>query len=111
MTVAVDLLSWVLLLAGTALVVVGGIGILRFPDAYTRMHATSLTDTLGSALVLGGLMVQSGFALVTVKLALILAFLMFTTPAATHAFGQTALRGGLKPLGEDWRDRQAGPPS
>lgn len=103
MSTAADVLSWALLLAGAGLVLTGGIGMLRFPDAYTRMHATSLTDTLGSALILAALMVQSGLALVTVKLALILAFLLFTTPAATHAFGQTALRGGLKPLGEDWR--------
>lgn len=103
MSVAADVLSWALLLAGAGLVLTGGIGMLRFPDAYTRMHATSLTDTLGSALILAALMVQSGLALVTVKLALILAFLLFTTPAATHAFGQTALHGGLKPLGEDWR--------
>lgn len=109
MTVAVDALSWALLLAGAGLVLTGGIGMLRFPDAYTRMHATSLTDTLGSALILAALMVQSGPTLVTVKLGLILAFLLFTTPAATHAFGQTALRGGLTPLGEDWRTREPPP--
>lgn len=100
MNLVVTALSWVALMTGCGLVLTGGIGMVRFPDAYTRMHATSLTDTLGSALILGGLMLQSGFSLVTVKLALVMGFLLFTAPVATHAFGQTALQGGLRPLGE-----------
>jgi multicomponent Na+:H+ antiporter subunit G len=96
----VDLLSWAALLGGGALVAIGGFGMLRFPDAYTRMHATSITDSLGSALVLGGLALQAGAALTTVKLALVFMLLFFTSPVATHAFAQTALLGGLRPLGE-----------
>lgn len=98
MSLVWDALSWALLLAGGALVVIGGIGMLRFPDAYTRMHATGITDTLGAALILAGLMVQAGPTLMAVKLGFILVFLLFTTPAATHAFAQTALRNGLKPV-------------
>lgn len=98
MTVLLGALSWALLLAGSALVVIGGVGMLRFPDAYTRMHATGITDTLGAALILTGLMVQAGLTLMTAKLGFILFFLLFTTPAATHAFAQTALRNGLKPF-------------
>lgn len=100
MSLAIDLLSWAALLGGGALVVIGGIGMLRFPDAYTRMHATSITDTFGSALVLGGLALQAGLTLTTVKLALVFMLLFFTSPVATHAFAQTALLGGLRPVGQ-----------
>lgn len=109
MTLALDLLTWALLLAGTALVLIGGIGMLRFPDAYTRMHATGITDTLGAALILAGLGVQAGLTLMTVKLGFILVFLLFTTPAATHAFAQTAMRNGLEPVRTVAPDRTDAP--
>lgn len=98
MAVAADIVSWVLLLTGGFFVLVGGIGILRMPDVYTRGHAASLTDTLGSALILSGLMVQAGPTLVTVKLILILAFFFFTSPTSSHALLHTAYSAGVKPL-------------
>jgi len=61
-----DLLQWlsaVLLLSGGLLGVIGGIGILRFPDFYTRLHAAGVTDTLCAGLFLGGLALQFGFTL------------------------------------------------
>lgn len=100
-TTLVELATWALLLAGSGFVLIGGVGMLRFPDAYTRMHATSITDTLGAGLILLGLMLQAGFTLMSVKLGFIMVFLLFTTPAATHAFAQTALRNGLIPITAD----------
>jgi multicomponent Na+:H+ antiporter subunit G len=61
MELALDIVSAVLLAAGTFLVFVGGVGVMRMPDFYTRMHAASLTDTGGAALVIAGLLVQGGF--------------------------------------------------
>lgn len=99
MTVAaVDLLSWACLLAGGFFGIVGGIGILRFPDVFTRFHAAGITDTLGAGLILLGLMLQAGWSLVTVKLLLILAFGLVTSPTATHALAKAALHGRVKPL-------------
>lgn len=98
MATIIDLLSWGLLLAGCAFLVIGGIGVLRFPDIYTRLHAASLTDTAGSGLIVAGLMLQSGFSLVTVKLLLILVFLFFTSPASAHALARTALASGREPV-------------
>ena len=49
-----DILSWILLTSGGAFVLIGGIGALRFPDVYTRMHAASVTDTLAAFLILFG---------------------------------------------------------
>ena len=69
MSLAVDIVSWILLSVGSLLVLSGGIGVLRLHDVYTRMHAASLTDTGASLLILTGLIMQAGFTLITVKLA------------------------------------------
>lgn len=92
-----DILSWILLLTGGALVMVGGIGLIRLPDFFSRLHAVSIPDTLGAALITAGLMIQAGLTLVSLKLLLILLFLLFTGPTATHALAKTALHGRLKP--------------
>lgn len=98
MTVAiVDLLSWTCLLAGGFFSIVGGIGIVRFPDLFTRFHAAGVTDTLAAGLILIGLMLQAGWSLVTIKLLLILAFGLLTSPTATHALAKAALHGRVKP--------------
>lgn len=96
-----DAVSWILLVAGSALVVIGGIGVLRLPDFYTRTHAASLTDTMGAGLIVLGLIVQAGFGLVTAKLVFILLFLWVTTPTAAHALARAALSDGLAPKTDD----------
>lgn len=95
---AIDLLSWLCLLAGGWFAMVGGLGLLRMPDFYTRMHAASVTDTLGAALLLFGLVLQAGFTLVAGKLIILGLFIFFTSPAATHALAKAAFARGLKPL-------------
>lgn len=90
-------LSVALLGAGGFFVVVGGIGVLRMPDLYTRVHAASVTETLGTMLILSGLMLHSGWELATFKLFAILVFLLFTAPVASYALANAALLGGLKP--------------
>jgi multicomponent Na+:H+ antiporter subunit G len=98
MTLAIDIASWILLVTGGLFSVVGGIGLLRMPDFYTRVHAASVTDTLGVGFILLGLMLQAGWTLVTVKLVIIGLLIFFTTPAATHALARAALGRGLEPL-------------
>ncbi len=98
MALIVDALSWACLLAGGFLGISGGVGILRFPDFFTRLHAAGVTDTLCTALILLGLMMQAGWGLVAVKLVFIILFLLLTSPTATHALARAALHGGLKPL-------------
>jgi multicomponent Na+:H+ antiporter subunit G len=92
-----DIISWVLLTGGAFFVLVGGIGALRMPNLYTRMHAASVTDTMGAALVLGGVMVQAGLSLATIKLAAILLFLLITSPTSSYALAHAALLAGVKP--------------
>ena len=98
MNIVLDVLSWACLAGGGFFCVVGGIGLIRMPDFYTRMHAASVTETLGAGLILLGLMLQAGFTLVTAKLLLICLFIFLTSPAATHALAKAALLRGLQPL-------------
>jgi len=98
MSVAVDALSWVLLIAGGAFCVIGALGLVRMPDFFTRMHAASVVDTLGAGLMLVGLILQAGFTLATVKLVAIGLLILLTSPAATHALAQAAMARGVKPL-------------
>ncbi len=102
----IDFLSWLLMSAGGLFILVGGIGALRLPDLYTRMHAASVTDSIAPALILGGLMLQSGLTLATVKLVAILLFLLLTGPTATNALASASLLAGnrtemAKPYSEE----------
>jgi multicomponent Na+:H+ antiporter subunit G len=92
------LASWLMLVTGSGFVLIGGIGAVRMPNLYTRVHASSLTDSLGPMLVLGGLMLQSGLALETLKLVAILIFMLLTGPTATYALANAALLSGMKPV-------------
>ena len=96
-----EIASWVLLLAGSFITVAGSVGVLRFPDFYSRMHAAAIIDTFGAELLCFGMILQAGLSLVTVKLIFILLFLFFTSPTATHAVANAAYRSGLKPVGRD----------
>lgn len=98
MSAVLDLLSWILLVAGGLFCVIGGIGLLRMPDFYTRVHAASMTDTLGAGLILLGLMLQAGWTLVAAKLAIVGLLIFFTSPVAGHALARAALGRGLAPL-------------
>ncbi len=98
MQIVLDIVSWLLLIAGSSFALIGAVGLIRFPDVYARMHAAGITDTLGAGLILAGLMVQGGFTLVTAKLALILIFLLYTSPTSTYALANAAYSRGHQPL-------------
>ncbi len=98
MEVFLDVLSWIFLITGSFFAVVGGIGVIRMPDLFTRLHAAGVTDTGGAGLILVGLMFQGGMTLVTVKLLLVLGFLWFSSPVSTYALARAALAGGEEPF-------------
>ena len=97
MSIVVDLATWLLLISGAVFSIIGGFGIVRLPEFFSRMHAGGITDTLGAGLIIGGLMLQGGFSLVTVKLFMIIFFLIITSPTACHALAKSALVQGLEP--------------
>lgn len=96
-----EILTWLSFLIGGFFLIAGGVGLLRFPDFYTRMHAAGMTDTLGAALLLFGMVLQSGDPLTAVKLVLIGFFIFFTSPTSTYAIANAAFSQGLKPILHD----------
>ena len=93
-----DLLSAACVFAGGFFLLVGGIGLVRLPDLFTRLHAVGVGDTLGLGLFVLGFVIQAGFGSVSLKLLLVLAFLLLTGPVACHALAKAALHGGVRPL-------------
>lgn len=92
-----DILSWILLTTGAGFVLIGGIGALRLPDFYTRLHAASLTETMASILIFTGMILQTGISFESMKLLAILAFLLLTAPTASYTLANAALQSGISP--------------
>ena len=78
--------------------VIGALGLVRMPNLFPRMHASSVTDTFGVLILLVGLVFIAGFSLVSVKLIFLALFLALTGPTATHAIARAAIYAGVKPI-------------
>jgi len=85
------IIGWILLLLGSAFCLIGTLGLMRFPDFFSRVHAAGIIDSLGAILILLGLITQTQDVLIIIKLLLILLFMMLTGPTAVHALARTAL--------------------
>ncbi len=109
MSTVLEVLSWACLIAGGVFSVIGGIGLVRMPDFYTRMHGASITETLGAGLLLIGMILQAGLSLIAVKLVMIGLLIFFTSPAATHALAKAAYIRGLRPLLGSAEERSSKP--
>lgn len=104
----VDVLSWALILLGSFFTIVGTLGLVRMPDVFTRMHAASVTETLGVGFLILGMCLQAGVGLVTLKLFFLLALFFFTAPVVTHALAQACMHEGIRPvLAEDRRAKKS----
>ncbi len=103
MTILTNWLAGALLAGGAFFLLTGALGMVRLPDVFTRMHAGGMTETMGAGMILGGFALYSladGWG-VTARLLLILIFLWFTSPIASHAVARAALSGGIRPLTAD----------
>jgi multicomponent Na+:H+ antiporter subunit G len=104
----IDLVSWVLIALGAFFTLVGAFGVVRMPELFTRMHAASVTDTLGAGFLILAMALQGGLSLVTLKLLFLLILFVFMGPVVTHALAQAALHEGTPPLlTEDRRGERA----
>ncbi len=92
-----------LVAAGALLAIIGALGVLRFPDVFTRIHAASITDTGGASLVILGLGLIAGLTPLTLKLLLVWVFIILATPAAANALANAAFGSGEAP----WRSGDA----
>ena len=87
-----------LCLIGACLAIIGTVGVLRFPDFYTRLHTASVTDTSAALSMILGMALMSEHWLVLVKLGVIWIFLFTTGPTSSHAVANAAHTAGLEPL-------------
>jgi len=101
-----DVISSILLIAGVFFGLSGAMGIFKFPDFFTRIHAASITDSIATILIISGLLLQTSLDLNTAKLMFILVFLMITSPTASHALAKSARHGGLLTLTEVKENQQ-----
>ncbi len=84
-----DIVSAVSLIGGLFFLLVGTLGLLRLPDVYCRLHATTKCDTLGVGLILLSLALQSSMV-VAIKLGIIVLFVLITNPTAAHVIARAA---------------------
>lgn len=105
MDIFMNILSGLFLLIGSFMCISGGVGILRFPDFHTRMHAVGVTDTLATGMILIGLMLQMPDGLVVLKLIIILLMTLFISPTASHALAKAAMNNDVKPISMDNDDK------
>ncbi|MCP1727062.1 multicomponent Na+:H+ antiporter subunit G [Natronospira proteinivora] len=97
MELFINLISGTMLAVGSLLLLIGGVGLIRFPDFYSRIQAAGITDSLCSILILVGLMLQADTIPVAAKLLFTLLFLLFTAPTASHALAKAARHSKLDP--------------
>ncbi len=92
-----EFLTLFLLLAGAGFFLAGTVGLLRFPDVYTRLHALTKADNVGLGLVVAGLALQAESWAVVGKLLLIWLLVLLASASVAHLVARTALRKGIKP--------------
>lgn len=91
-----EILAWGSAVTGSFLLLAGGIGMLRMPGFFPRVHAAGLIDLLGTLLLLLALMLHVGWAPATFKIALIAVLTVITAPASVHAMCKVARHHGVR---------------
>ena len=97
MAAATDWLAAALIAAGTFFFLAGTVGLLRFPDVYSRLHALSKADNLGLGLVVAGLALQAGSLLDVVRLLLVWVLVLIASATTAHVISRSALHQGIPP--------------
>ena len=95
-----DIITGIFFFIGSISIIIGACGLIKLPDVFSRIHAAGMIDTGGSAFFLLGMIVQSGWSLITVKLVLIGIFIFFTSPVTSHVTANLALEKNLTPVGK-----------
>lgn len=92
-----DFFTLLLLIAGAFFYIAGTVGLLRFPDIYTRLHALTKADNLGLGLIIAGLALQADSLTVVFKLALIWLLVLLASASVAHLVARSAQQKGIKP--------------
>jgi multicomponent Na+:H+ antiporter subunit G len=92
------MIGFALIIAGSVISVIGAIGLIRFPDIYSRTHAQTVVNVGGTCLILIGVFFEAPlFSLYSVKSILLIIFIFLTSPVGTHAIARAAYKSGVKP--------------
>lgn len=92
-----ELIANILVIAGSLFIFSTAIGMIRFPDFYTRLHAGSKCLVGGGVSTLLGCIILKGYSFISLKLLIIIAFLIISNPVAIHAIARSAHKYGIKP--------------
>ena len=92
----VDWVSTLLFVCGAAFFLAGTVGLLRFPDVYTRLHALTKVDNLGLGFVVLGLMLQADSWSVVLKLMLVWALALAASATICYLIAESAMRTGVR---------------
>jgi multicomponent Na+:H+ antiporter subunit G len=90
-------LGGLVVLAGLVFMLGGALGVLRFPDFYTRLHAARVADAVGATIVVLGLAVSAGDGMMALKLLMLAALVAALGPTLSHLLANAAHAAGLAP--------------
>ncbi|MGK3999331.1 monovalent cation/H(+) antiporter subunit G [Sorangium sp. So ce1024] len=95
-----DVVPGVLFAVGAFFFFAGTVGLLRFPDVYTRLHALTKADNLGLGFVSAGLALEAGELSVVLKLGITWGFVLLSSAVTCHLIAKAAWHGGIRPWGK-----------
>ena len=91
-----QVISYAFIVIGLGFDIFGCVGLLRLPDVYNRLQATTKCVTLGTCSILLGVFILKGFGVTGVKAMLVAVFLLLTSPVSAHALARGAYKSGVK---------------
>ena len=100
MDLILDIITGICFFVGSLSIIIGACGLIKLPDVFSRIHAAGMIDTGGTAFFLLGMILQTGWSLITFKLILIGIFIFFTSPVTSHVTVNLARQKNLVPLGK-----------
>ena len=98
MDTLINLISFIFIFIGSMTILIGSLGLLRLPDVFSRIHAVGMIDTAGIGFIIFGLLIYSGFSIVSIKLLILGFVLIFTSPISGHTVAISAKKTGLEPI-------------
>jgi len=95
-----DIFTSICFIIGSLSIIIGACGLIKLPDVFSRIHAAGMIDTGGTAFFILGMVLQTGWSLITVKLVLIGVFIFFTSPVTSHVTANLAREKNILPVGK-----------
>lgn len=102
------MIGFILMVIGGIIAIIGGIGLIRFPDVYTRTHAQTLSNVGGCCLILFGVFLEGFYSIFSIKALFLIIFIFLTAPIGAHIIAKAAYKSGVKPrvVRDEWKARK-----